>query len=173
MQYKIDNITFPQDFEYIEVIKTGKPTHEKYDSFYLKHPPIELTRRAKIFSPFDALKGFNEAVAAKDIIYVNKKELNEEEIRDLNIMLSTLHNLTANSKLARENNITATVTYFVPCDDIENNAYMIKGSYETITGIVRNVDAVINKSIFIDDKSISIADISKIECSTVPDYEMD
>lgn len=173
MQYKIDNITFPQDFEYIEVIKTGKPTHEKYDSFYLKHPPMELTRRAKIFSPFDALKGFNEAVAAKDVIYVNKKELNEEEIRDLNIMLSTLHNLTANSKLARENNITTTVTYFVPCDDIENNAYMIKGSYETITGIVRNVDAVINKSIFIDDKSISIADISKIECSTVPYYEMD
>lgn len=165
MQYNVGNVIFPQDFEYIEVVKTGKPTHEKYDSFYLKHPPMELTRRAKIFSPFDALKGFNEAVASKDVIYVDKKELNEEEIRELNIILNTLKNLTANSRLARDNNITAAVTYFVPCDDIDNEAYMTKGSYETVTGIVRNIDASTGKSITIDDKKIPLANVMRIECS--------
>lgn len=172
MQSNVDNVIFPQDFEYIEVIKAGKPTHEKYDSFYLKHPPMELTRRAKIFSPFDALKGFNEAVAAKNVIYVEKKELNEEEQRELNTILNILHNLTANSRLSRENNITATVTYFVPCDDIENEAYMIKGSYETVTGVVKNVDLVINKSIVIDETRILLSNVVKIECSKVFDYDI-
>ena len=126
---------------------------------------MELTRRAKIFSPFDALKGFNEAVASKEVIYVDKKELNEEEIRELNIILNTLKNLTANSRLARDNNITATVTYFVPCYDIDNEAYMTKGSYETVTGIVRNIDASIGKSITINDKKIPLANVMRIECS--------
>lgn len=67
MKYNVEDVIFPQDFKYIEVIRKGKPIHEKYDSFYLKHPPMELSRRAKIFAPFDALKGFNEAIASKDI----------------------------------------------------------------------------------------------------------
>ncbi len=173
MQYNVDNVIFPQDFEYIEVVKAGRPTHEKYDSFYLKHPPMELTKRAKIFSPFDALKGFDEEVASKDVIYVDKKELNEDETRKLNITLNSLHKFTANSRLAGENNITADVTYFVPCDDIDNDAYMIKGSYETVTGIVRNIDPVINKSIAIDDMRIPLSDVVRIECSAIPDYAMD
>ena len=39
--------------------------HNKGDDFYIKHPPMDLSRRAKIFSPFDALKGYDEAIAAK------------------------------------------------------------------------------------------------------------
>ncbi len=38
----------------------------KGDSFYVKHPPMELSRRAKIFSPFDALKGFDEELERVD-----------------------------------------------------------------------------------------------------------
>ena len=33
------------------------------DSLSVKHPPMELSRRAKIFSPFDALKGFSDELA--------------------------------------------------------------------------------------------------------------
>lgn len=47
-------------FRYRDVYKTGKPVHEKNDSFSVKHPPMEISRRAKIFSPFDALKGFSD-----------------------------------------------------------------------------------------------------------------
>ena len=55
----------------------------------------------------------------------------------------------------------------------DNDAYMIKGSYETVTGIVRNIDPVINKSIAIDDMRIPLSDVVRIECSAIPDYAMD
>lgn len=164
MPYNVDKIIFPQDFKYIEVIKAGKPTHQKYDNFYLKHPPMKLSKRAKIFSPFDALKGFNEAVQSKEVLYVPKKELNEEEMRELNIQLNTLHNLTVNSRLARENNIHTEITYFVPCMDIDNENYLVKGRYVTVSGIVKRVDSIINKSILIDDVEIPIKDMMYIEC---------
>ena len=48
---------------YRKVLEKGKPKHEPYDDFYIKHPPMDLTRRAKIFSPFDALKGYDEELA--------------------------------------------------------------------------------------------------------------
>ena len=167
MPYNVDKIIFPQDFKYIEVIKAGKPTHKKYDNFYLKHPPMQLSKRAKIFSPFDALKGFNDAVQSKEVLYVPKKELNEEEMRELNIQLNTLHNLTANSRLARENNIHAELTYFVPCMDIDNENYLVKGRYVTVFGIVKRVDPIINKTILIDDTNISLNDILQIRINNI------
>ncbi len=48
------------NFKYQKVYDKGKPVHRKYDSVSIKHPPMDLSRRAKIFSPFDALKGFDE-----------------------------------------------------------------------------------------------------------------
>ena len=50
------------DFKYEDVCRKGKPVHEEGDSFLIKHPPMELSKRAKIFNPFDALKGFNEEI---------------------------------------------------------------------------------------------------------------
>ena len=50
-------------FRYRDVYEKGKPVHEKNDSFSVKHPPMEISRRAKIFSPFDALKGFSDELA--------------------------------------------------------------------------------------------------------------
>ena len=55
-----DNIIPTLSFRYKHVYEKGKPVHNKTDSFTLKHPPMDLGRRAKIFSPFDALKGFSE-----------------------------------------------------------------------------------------------------------------
>ena len=54
------------NFRYRTVYEKGKPVHGKLDLFSIKHPPMELSRRAKIFSPFDALKGFDEAIARKE-----------------------------------------------------------------------------------------------------------
>lgn len=108
-------------------------------------------------------KDLTEAVQSKEVLYVPKKELNEEEMRELNIQLNTLYNLTANSRLARENNIHAEITYFVPCMDIENENYLVKGNYVTVSGIVKCVDPIINKTIVIDNTNISINEISHIE----------
>ncbi len=51
---------------YKKVNERGKPKHEPYDDFSIKHPAMDLSRRAKIFNPFDALKGFNEEIASTE-----------------------------------------------------------------------------------------------------------
>lgn len=46
----------PPDFPYRDVLRKGRPKHAPMDPFSIRHPPMPLSRRAKIFSPFDALK---------------------------------------------------------------------------------------------------------------------
>ena len=58
MSNVINNTDVPSSFRYRKVLEKGKPVHDKNDSFSFKHPPRDLSRRAKIFNPFDALKGF-------------------------------------------------------------------------------------------------------------------
>ena len=64
--YGIDDKPVIYGFKYIKVFEKGRPMHQQYDNFSMKHPMMELSRRAKIFSPFDALKGFKEAIEAVD-----------------------------------------------------------------------------------------------------------
>ena len=51
---------------YRKVYERGKPKHTPVDDFSIRHPAMDLSRRAKIFSPFDALKGFNEEIASTE-----------------------------------------------------------------------------------------------------------
>ncbi len=153
----------PPHFRYKDVLVKGKPTHDKYDSFSLKHPAMSLVKRAKIFSPFDALKGFNEAVAAKEIIYEDRRSPSEDDARLLDQKLGILHSLTQNSNLARENRVMVSVTYFVPCDDPNNTAFQVQGRYETITGTLQKVDLTVTKTISLDVITIDLFNIFKIE----------
>jgi hypothetical protein len=98
--------------------------------------------RAKIFAPFAALVGFDEHICSKEIQYVPRHELDADEEWELNRKLNVLHGLTANSRLARENNVTVSIEYYVPCADPNNDAYGRKGLYRTVTGMVRKVDSV-------------------------------
>ncbi len=63
----------PKNFKYKEVLRQGKPQHEPFDQFRLRHPSMTLQKRAKIFAPFDALRGFDfkirEAQAAAEEDY--------------------------------------------------------------------------------------------------------
>ncbi len=54
---------------YRKVYERGKPKHMPGDDFSIKHPAMDLSRRAKIFSPFDALKGFNEEIASTELAF--------------------------------------------------------------------------------------------------------
>ena len=65
--YSIDDFPVVTDsFKYKETFEAKRPVHERFDSFSLKHPAMDLGRRAKIFSPFDALKGFKDAIDQVD-----------------------------------------------------------------------------------------------------------
>ena len=52
----------PSAFRYRDVFLKGKPRHERYDAFRIRHPEMDPGRRAKIFAPFDALQGFGEEI---------------------------------------------------------------------------------------------------------------
>ena len=160
----------PLNFKYKDVFLKGRPEHERWDSFLIKHPPMPAAKWAKIFSPFDALKGFSEAVASKEIQYVQKIELDDDEKRDLGRKLDVLHNLTWNGRMAKANHVMISVKYFVPCQDENNFAFGNAGQYETVTGMVLKVDTEVWKEITIQTetakKVIGFDDILEITSKT-------
>lgn len=50
--------------KYDDIINLKRPVHEN-DLFSINHPPMDRGRRAKIFAPFAALKGYEEAIDEK------------------------------------------------------------------------------------------------------------
>lgn len=123
---------------------------------------MQLSQRAKIFSPFAALKGFEESIDEKRRLYVEKRELNEEEQAALDAVLRYLHERTENMRMARESQLRARVTYYVPCMDENHEAYGCRGSYESFAGVVWKVDALLHQTLFIGDREIDFSDISEI-----------
>lgn len=156
-------MTMPAEFAYRDVFLLGKPEHDRYDLFSAKHPKMDVGHRAKIFAPFDALKGFSEAVASKDVLYVDHVELQDEDRAELNRRLEILHNLTFNGRMARQNRVHVSVTYYEPCMDVNSEVYGLKGQYKTISGICWKVDSEIEQTIRVDRKEIPFEDILKIE----------
>ena len=159
--HSIGYMPMPANFKYKEVFLRGRPRHEKYDSFYLKHPPMPVSRWAKIFSPFAALEGFDECIGSKRVQYSSQRELSEADKAELDKALSILRSLTHNGKAARENRPGISVTYFIPCRDVHSEWYGKGGSYETISGICWKVDDVC-RTVTVDELTISFDDIAEI-----------
>ncbi len=55
----------PEDFAYWDVFLKRRPQHQKTDPFGIRHPAMDPGKRAKIFAPFDALRGFSAAIMAE------------------------------------------------------------------------------------------------------------
>ena len=66
MSRGIGYMPMPEGFRYAELAKAGRPQHQKFDEFWCRHPPMDLGKRAKIFAPFAALKGFDEEIRAAE-----------------------------------------------------------------------------------------------------------
>lgn len=153
----------PPDFKYLDVYQKGKPTHDRYDSFSVKHPSMDPGRRAKIFAPFDALRGFHFAIMTKEVRYVDKPELSREEERELNRRLTLLRKLTHNSRAARQNRVSVTVFYFRVCDDAQNEAYGTRGQVQTLSGICRWVDWDVTQTLRVGEKDVPLGSILRID----------
>lgn len=99
-----------------------------------RREPMSRENRAKQFMPFDALKGFREALAEKERILVPRRELSEEQKEKLNQELKSI-----------KRNDVLTVEYYH------------QGEYVRITGMVSRIDAngmfltVANKDIPCED----------------------
>lgn len=104
--------------KYASIIHMSRPTSNR--------PKMDLTHRAKIFSPYDALRGFDEAV--EEITAMNnrveKAQLDGGEIEILSRKLTQIRKGTS-----------ITVTYFAEDPDG-------MGIYKDITGTVAEIDPV-------------------------------
>ena len=150
----------PANFQYADVLHRGQPRHERFDLFRLRHPSMDTGKRAKIFAPFDALKGFNDAISAKEVQYEFRRELDDDEKEELNRRLGVLKTLTYNGKAARKNKVGVAVTYFQPCEDNNSEAYGHRGRYITVKGICWGIGM---NGIRVGDKWIPIQDLVAID----------
>ena len=115
-----------------------------------KHPRMSLYDRAAQFSPFAALTGHHAAIAETGRLTDRRVELDEYEMARVDAELQRLQELLSGKP-------TASITYFVP-DERKNG-----GSYQTVTGSVKRIDAVNGVIQMADRQCIPIADVFSIE----------
>ena len=96
-----------------------------------RHPRMPAASRAKLFSPFAALRGFDDELAEEgaQTLRVPKAELSDEEKAALSARLAALRR-----------GVTVTVRYFQP--DLLCPADPPVGHYQTVTGTVQTLDPV-------------------------------
>ena len=97
---------------------------------------INRMARAKQFLPFDALKGFQEALREKEIEYEEKKELSEETLNDLDNILNRIE-----------------------VGSIVKIKYYKNRKYNEIQGTVTKIDYIKKKIQIENENNINIADI--------------
>ena len=115
-----------------------------------KHPRMSLYDRAAQFSPFAALTGHSAAIAETGRLTDRRVELDEYEMTRVDAELQHLQELLPGRP-------TASITHFVP-DERKNG-----GSYQTVTGEVKRIDAVNGVIQMADRQCIPIADVFSIE----------
>ena len=115
-----------------------------------RHPRMSLYDRAAQFSPFAALTGHSAAIAETGRLTDHRAELDEYEMVRVDAELQRLQELLPGRP-------TVSITYFVP-DERKNG-----GSYQTVTGEVKRIDAVNGVIQMTDRQCIPIADDFSIE----------
>ena len=113
-------------------------------------PQMPISDRAAQFSPFAALTGHSAAIAETGRLTDRRVELDEYEMARVDAELQRLQELLPGRP-------TASITYFVP-DERKDG-----GSYQTVTGSVKRIDAVNGVIQMADRQCIPIADVFSIE----------
>ena len=113
-------------------------------------PQMPISDRAAQFSPFAALTGHSAAIAETGRLTDQRMELDEYEMARVDAELQRLQELLPGRPMA-------SITYFVP-DERKNG-----GSYQTVTGEVKWIDAVNGVIQMTDRQCIPIADVFSIE----------
>lgn len=119
----------------------------------VKHPRMTIEERAKIFSPFSALRGYEEAIAAKQRIVVPKVELSEEMKEELDRRLQMIE-----AALDKGEHPVLTVVYF----EQEKGGKEGEGAYIRFTGKAARFSSTA-RILQIVDKKLRIEDIRELE----------
>lgn len=143
-------------FEYADIINRVRPIH-RADKFSYKHPRMSSERRAKIFAPFAALSGYDDALADKEGIYDIKRALTDDECFDLDCKIAAIYEKCSNSILARENGVEVRILYFEPFDEEK-----LRGRYKELSGLVTKVRPD-KEIIMVLDREISLRSIYRLD----------
>ncbi len=111
------------------------------------HSKMPIYKRASIFAPFSALTGFNDIIMESQRITSLKRELNQDQIDEINRILIELDN-SFNQKIKLE--------YFLP--DILKEG----GSYQIYTGYIKKINKHKKEIILDNNEIIKIENIYKI-----------
>ena len=114
-----------------------------------KRPCMPLRNRAAQFAPFAALTGYEEAVREAGRATGSRRELCEDDVRELNAKLRLLSERIAEEPYAE-------VTYYVP------DKHKPGGEYVTVSGNVRLIEECTRLLVFCGGRRVPIDDISDI-----------
>ncbi len=159
----VGRMDLPPDFKYLGVFLRGRPVHPASDAFARRHPAMDRVRRAKIFSSFDALKGFDDAVRAKDVLYIDRPEPDEDARGEIDRRLGILGTLSRRGRTAAEKHPVITVTCFVPCRDENSFAFGYRGQRARFTGPCRRIDTDETRTVTVGRNVIPIGDILSVD----------
>ena len=131
------------------------------DILYLSPPPAPrpMARglRAKIFAPFDALRGFDFSVSHKKVVYEHRRYPDGEELIRLNQDLLRLEDLVRGSR----SHPVVQVTYFQPCLDTQRTDWQHLGQYMEYTDRLMEV-SVQSQSLIFAGRTIPFSDLLSI-----------
>ena len=113
---------------YADIIDKKRPVSAR-------HTRMSIQNRAKIFCPFSALKGYEEALRAKEKIVVSPVELSEDMKEMLDERLRVLER-----HLAQNRHPILTVVYFHPDKETQDKSSPRKGEYRELTGMAAKLD---------------------------------
>ena len=139
--------------------KEGRLVAQKYaDILHLsrpeppaKHPRMSITNRAKIFSPFAALRGFDDEISSEGAtkLLVKKVELSDEEKNNLSDKLLQVKNMS----------LTGTVAMI---DPVYRELKVVRDSDRKTVGIEKDLPVIIP----FDD----ISDLAGEGITSIEDY---
>lgn len=111
---------------------------------------MDLSNRAKIFSPFAALRGYEKILKTKEKMRVNRSLLSEEEGAEIDRKLRTL-----------KKGDWITVTSFCEDPGPDGSGGMAEGEYQTTSGVFSRIDKD-TCMMWIGDTGIYIENIFRI-----------
>ena len=127
---------------YDDIINLSRPQYHDL-------PPMSIHDRSAQFSPFAALVGYDAAVEETARLTDSRREMEEDEINELNRQLSEL-----NKRLSERPRIR--VTYFIRDRKKEG------GRYASKVGNARTIDQAENRIIFTDGESVPVKDMYSV-----------
>ncbi len=120
----------------------------------VNHPRMSIMERSAQFSSFAALTGYSESVKETARLTKGKIELSEDMKSEIDMKLQVIEDHI-------KEKLEVIVLYFI------KDKKKTGGDYKEYTGIIRRIDKVNGKIIFIDKTSISLKDIIDVKCEFI------